>query len=351
MQSFIQDIRFAIRVLVKGYGVTLIAVITLAMGIGANTAIFSLVDAILFKPLPFSEPDRLVNLWNTNVQISRDQIPVTVEDFMDWRVQATSFQEMGLYRFESVNATGDGKPQRIRALRCDSNVLPLFGLSASLGRFFAEEEIQPGEDRVAILTDRYWRTRYAGRQDVVGESITIDGIEHIVIGVLPRDLSKIWNQTHIWLPLALYPDEVDRENHAYGAIARLAPGASLTSAQTEMDNIVARLAEEYPESNASVGIRLAPIRESMIDKESQLAFVFLLFAVAFVLLIACTNVANLLLAKSSARQREMAIRSELGAGKWRIVRQLISESSVLALAGAGLGVVLAFWGLDILVAS
>lgn len=351
MQSFIQDIRFAIRVLVKGYGVTLIAVITLALGIGANTAIFSLVDAILFKPLPFSEPDRLVNLWNTNVQISSDRIPVTVEDFQDWREQATSFQEMGLYRFDSVNATGDGKPQRIRALRSDSNVLPLFGLSASLGRFFAEDEIQPGEDRVAILTDRYWRTRYAGRQDVVGESITIDGIEHIVIGVLPRDLSKIWNQTHIWLPLALNPDEVDRKNHAYGAIARLAPGASLTSAQAEMDNIVARLAEEYPDSNASVGIRLAPIRELMIDKESQLAFVFLLFAVAFVLLIACTNVANLLLAKSSARQREMAIRSALGAGKWRIVRQLISESSVLALVGAGLGVVLAIWGLDILVAS
>ena len=351
MQSFIQDIRFAIRVLVKGYGVTLIAVITLAMGIGANTAIFSLVDAILFKPLPFSEPDRLVNLWNTNVQISSDRIPVTVEDFQDWREQATSFQEMGLYRFESVNATGDGKPERLRALRCDSSLLPTFGLPASLGRFFAEEEIQPGEDRVAILTDRYWRTRYAGRQDVVGESITIDGIEHIVIGVLPRDLSKIWNQTHLWLPLAFNPDEVDRENHAYGAIARLAPGVSLTSAQTEMDNIVARLAEEYPDSNASVGIRLAPIRELMIDKESQLAFVFLLFAVAFVLLIACTNVANLLLAKSSARQREMAIRSALGAGKWRIVRQLISESSVLALVGAGLGVVLAIWGLDILVAS
>lgn len=204
---------------------------------------------------------------------------------------------------------------------------------------------------MAILTDRYWKTRYGGRQDVIGESITIDGIEHIVIGVLPRDLSKIWNQTHIWLPLAFNPDEFNRENHVYRAIARMAPEASLTSAQTEMDNIVARLAEEYPDTNAALGIRLATIRESMIDKESQLAFVFLLFAVAFVLLIACTNVANLLLAKSSARQREMAIRSALGAGKWRIVRQLISESSVLALIGAGLGVLLAIWGLDILVAS
>ncbi len=350
MHSFFQDIRFAIRVLVKGYGLTLIAVITLALGIGANTAVFSLVDALLFKPLPLPQPDRIVYIFNSNPQVGSDQIRVTSGDFLDWKAQSSSFEKMGLMRSGTANLAGVDRPEEISITYAQAGTMEILS-HAARGRLFSIEEELPGNDRVLLLTDRFWKNRYGSDPEVLGREVTINSETYEVIGILPPELSMMWNLVDVWMPLALKSDEIDRTTHEYFAMARLKPGISNRSAQTEMDGIEARLAAEYPDTSGKWGINVMSIRDTFIGRESQLAFFFLLFAVAFVLLIACTNVANLLLAKSSARQREMAVRSALGAGRWRIVRQLVSESFVLALLGAVVGVLLAIWGLDVFVAN
>ncbi|MCZ6837154.1 MAG: ABC transporter permease [Planctomycetota bacterium] len=350
MYSFIQDIRFAFRVMVKNYGLTSIAVLTLALGIGANTAIFSLVDALLIKPLPFPDPDRLVFLWNKNPNLSFNQIGLTNEDFLDYQKQSSSFEAMALYEYDSATLTGSGTPQEINLIRAQPEMLSLHNLPAELGRFYTNDELE-GMDDVIVLSHSFWQSRYGGDVNIVGQEISLKHETRTIIGVLPKAFTINWNRVDAWVPLVLGPDDLNRENHNCRAVARLLPGVSLDAAQVELSNIASRLGQEYPDTNASWDVVLESYRDDVIDKDGQLAFLFLSFAVAFVLLIACTNVANLLLARSSARQREFAVRIALGAGRWRMMRQLISESLVLAVLGGIGGLLFAMWGMDAMVAS
>jgi len=351
MRSLMQDSRFAVRMLLKRPGLTAIAVLTLALGIGANTAVFSLVDTLMFRPLRFEDPDRLVLVWNTNPNIGFDEITVTTADYRDVKAQSNSFDAMGLHRYDSAVLTGDGAPQQLTVIAVDADVMGLHGLAPLHGRMLDAADFDEGGSDAVVLGHGLWQSRFGGRPEIVGGTITLNNQDRTVVGVLPRDYEDIYRDADAWTPLLLVPDEIERTSHNSRIVGRLRQGVSVEAAQADLDAIAARLASEYPATNANWGLRLETFRDDIVNRQSRLAFIFLLFAVGFVLLIACTNVANLVMARAAARRREFAVRAALGARRSRLVVQMIVESLMLAVAGAGAGVVLAYWGLDVLVAS
>ncbi len=354
MQTLWQDVRHSWRLLAKSPSFTCVAVLTLAFGIGANTAIFSIINAVLLKPLAFHEPDNLMVVWNTDPQ--DDQFAITYPDFLDWRQQQQSFEQLGAYSSRDFTLTGTGDPVRLRAAMLTAEVLPLLGVPPQLGRFFEEAEDRPGA-RAVILSHRLWRERFSARTDLLGQTITLNGTPHNVVGVMPADFAfplqndppiELWTTTAT-LQEGRLPLSAQRGNHAMEAIGRLKANVTRQQAQTDMQNIVAGLAAQYPETNAEFGVRVAPLHQELV-RDVRTALWILFGAVACVLLIACANVANLLLVRASSRHKEMAIRSALGAGRLRIIRQLLTESLLLALIGGGLGILLAMWATDSLVA-
>jgi putative ABC transport system permease protein len=340
--NFLKDLSFALRSLRKHPAFALAAVFALALGIGANSAMFSVMDAVLLRPLPFPHPDRLVNVWETNLVRNIPKMSAAPANYYDWRKQNQVFSELGAYQANTFNlATTEGEPERYVGAICDRGFFDALQVSPMLGRVFTEDEVPQGRDGVVILGYGVWRQRFGGDPTVIGRSLMLDGKPRIVIGVMPQGFAYP-PLTTMWAPLGFRRAAQERRDfHSLRVIARLKDGVSLSRARSDFQAIGTRLAQAYPFFNKDANIIVNLMLEDTVG-QLRPALLILLGAVAFVLLIACANVANLLLAKAAGRQREIAIRNSLGAARSRLVAQMLTESLVLSLAGGLAGLLLAF---------
>jgi putative ABC transport system permease protein len=359
MGNFGQDVRYGFRTLLKSPGFTFVALTALALGIGANTAIFSVVNAVLLQSLPYRDADQLVVIWEHNRPRDRQRNVVSPANFLDWQAQSNSFQEMAAFYDALFNLTGEGNPEEIRAQVTTGNLLTLLGTQPVLGRVYTKEDAEPGRDDVIVIGHGLWQRRFGGREDVVGKKISLNGENVTILGVMPQGFkwfikegSRSGKSAEMWTPTKFEP-LLATGNKGRGRFitvaGRLKPDVTLEQAQAEMSTIAARLEQQHPEANTGMGINLVPAREQL-SGEIKTSLYVLLGAVGFVLLIACANVANLMLARAASRQSEFAIRSALGAGRGRVVRQLLTESVLLSIVGGALGLLIALWGVDALVA-
>ena len=350
MESTFKDLRFAFRGLLKRPGFTVVALVALALGIGANTAIFSLVNAVVLQPLPFPEPDRLVWVYG-NIRNAGNRASVSPLDFLDYRNQNKTFEQFAASTTlpVPVTLTGSGEPERLQASTITGNYFDVFGVVPAFGHGFTLANEQSGQDQVTVLSYALWQKRFGGDPGIVGKTIVLDGKACEVIGVMGEGVS-LPQQAELWVPLNFNSSEdmKYRAAHFLRPIGRLKHGISLAQAQADTDVIAAQLEQQFPATNTGWSLRLIPLQEQLVG--SSRTTVFILFgAVVFVLLIACANVANLLLVRAAARQKEIALRTALGASRWRIMRQMITESLLLAIIGGGLGALLATWGIQLLV--
>ena len=348
IDTLYKDVRYGLRSLLRRPGVTMIALVTLALGIGVNTAIFSAVDSVLLRPLPFKDSERLVSIWEQGLSSGVKQNEVAPANFFDLRNQTQAFEGIGAHGPQDINLTGDGEPERLSGELVTANVLSLLGVQPALGRTFLANEDQPGQHRVVVLSDALWQRRFNRDSSIVNRSITLNGQSFTVVGVMPRGFFYPERETELWIPWAMEPEQASgRGDHYLRLVARLRSGATIQQASADVASIGARLAAEYPKTNEGLSFIVNSLHKDYAG-DLRLPMLILFAAVGLVLLIACANVANLLLAQATTRRKEIAIRIALGARRWTIVRQLLVESLLLAGAGGLLGVLGAFWGLEAL---
>ena len=333
--------RYAIRTLRRSPGFTIIALVTLALGIGANTAIFSFVNGVLLKPLPYRDPHGIVLVWEKPPGGHRNGISTL--NFLDWKNQNTVFEHMAAMNFGgSVTLTGSGQPEELPGVRVSASYFDIFGVQAVLGRTFAPDEDQLGKSQVVILSHRLWENRFGADPSIVGRTLTLSGKSCMVIGVMPPHgpFDRSWAQ--LWMPLAFEPRDMTRDYHWMMSFARLKPGVTLEKAQAAMNAIGARIAEAYPESNKGWGVTVERLEDQIVGRQLRRSLFVLLAAVGAILLIGCANLANLTLARGAAREREIAVRASLGAGSWRLIGQLLTENLLVAGTGGALGLALGY---------
>ncbi len=347
LEELAQDLRYTFRMLRANPGFTAVVAMSLALGIGANTAIFSLVNAVLLRPLPYRDADRLVAVWEWNIR-ERHINTVTAANYADWKARNHTFENMGYSWDESYTFTGTANPEAVAGYTFSCNIFPMLGATPLLVRTFLPEECQPGKDHVVVLSHKLWQRRFAADREIIGRSIQLNHQPYTVVGVMPPEFAHPSSWTAVWTPLALPPDFFsDRKIHALRVFGRLQAGVSFKRAQAEMDAISTQLATEYPDNDSGMGVQLWPIRDFYVG-DRKMSLVVLQTAVLGMLLIACVNVANLLLARASAREREVALRLALGAGTARLFRQFLTEGLLLATLGGAGGLALAFWGVSAL---
>jgi putative ABC transport system permease protein len=349
MESLLQDLRYGIRSLLKRPGFTAVAVITLALGIGANTTLFSFVNGILLRPLPYKDPGQLVVLDENAPKQGIKSFGVSYPNFVDWREQNHVFQDVAIYQANTYTLVGAGDPEQLPGARISQGLFEVLGVAPELGRTITADEDRPETNSTVLISHALWQRRFGSAASAVGRSLTVDGRTRTIVGVMPSGF-KFPETAELWVPMALNEKLYTRNDHGLSAIARLKPGATLDQAQAEMNNIARRIEERNPVTNEGMGVDVYRLRDRLVG-DSRQALLILLGVVAFVLLIACANVANLLLARSSARHQELALRVALGASRARIVRQLLTESALLSLLGAVFGLLLAAWGKNLLLAS
>jgi putative ABC transport system permease protein len=350
MRTVIQDLRYGVRMMLKQPGFTLIAIVTLGLGIGANSAIFSVANALLLKPLPFENLDRLVSIRESLPNQGLKATAVSPADFSDWRSQNTVFQEMAAYRLRDVTITGAGEPELVRGCFVSADFSSALEISAALGRTLLPEEDQPGRNQVAVLGHGLWQRRFAGDPDILGKTLTLNGRAATVVGIMPPAFDFPFG-TDLWLPLALAPEQMNqRETRNLQVLAHLEAGVTVAQAQAEMAAVAARIEQQYPQSNSGLTVHVIPLRDQQGDFTRPLLAVLTGMA-GILLLIACANVANLLFARAATRQKEIAIRSAMGASRLRVIRQLMTESFLLSFLAGTIGLLLAMWSVDLIKAS
>jgi putative ABC transport system permease protein len=356
MNTLWQDLRYGARMLVKTPAVTLVAIIALTLGIGANTALFSVVNAVLLRSLPYAEGERLAIVWeDRKIGAGNPHNVINLGNFYDWKDQNSVFSDMAVFFDRNLNLTSDGEPEEVAAQLASPNLFSVLGVNALQGRTFAPDDGQEGQPNVVVISYNLWQRRFGG-EPVVGHKITLSNQQSTIIGVLPPDVgfyiqqgSMISKSPEIWTPWQVSSDLRQRRGRFARAIARLKPGVTMALAQNEMNIIGARLSQQYPEFNTNWGVNVVPLR-TQLTGEIRRPLLILLGAVGFVLLIACANVANLLLARGASRKKEIAVRAGLGASRWRIARQMLTESLLLSAIGGVFGLLLAWWGTRALLA-
>jgi putative ABC transport system permease protein len=348
LADLLHDLRYAARTQLKNPAFTIVAVIALALGIGANTAIFSVVNTVLLRPLPYKDPDRLVMVWEDATKAGFPRDVPTNANFIDWRNQNQVFEDMAAISFDSFNLTGAGDPERLDGRRVSASLFQLLGVDPQIGRVFTAAENQPGSERVVLLSYGLWQRRFGGDPSIVGKPLNLNGASYTVVGVMPARFQFPTSYDQVWVPIAFTPQQAaDRTTHYLKVLARLKPGVTLSQAQTEMTTIATRLQQQYPKSNTDVGAAVTLLQEDRVS-DIRPALLILLGAVAMVLLIACANVANLLLARAAVRQKEIAVRVALGARRQRLIRQFLTESLMLSAMGGIVGLAIAYGGLILL---
>ena len=340
MEAILNDLRFGARMLRKAPGFSTVAVLTLALGIGANTAIFSFVDSVLLKPLPYPEPERIVNVWEKPPQYDRNGI--STMNFLDWQRQNTVFTAMAAQTGGSVTLTGGKEPVQLRTARVSASFFGILGVKPALGRTFASDEDQRGHEQVVVMSHRLWESRFGSDPGIIGRKILLDGHPFTVIGVMPAGtrFDRDWND--IWMPLAFQPQDMTRDFHWMMAWARLKPGVTLEAARQQMKAIAARIAHDYPKSNKGWSATIDRYQDRYVEDHLRRSLWMLLASVGVVMLIACVNLANLLLVRGAARDREVGIRVSIGASSWQLLRQFLSESVLLSAIGGCAGLLVAF---------
>ena len=349
LDSLRQDVAYSLRSIRTSPGFTAVVVLTLGLGIGANAAIFSVMNAVLLRPLPYPSSERIMTLWTDNRQQGWPQDVSSYPNFADWRAQNTTFAEMAAYHPRAMRTlTGNGEPEQVQGSLVVPTLFQVMGVNPARGRTLVMDDLT-GDRRVVVLSDGAWRRRFGEDPSIVGKTIVLNGAAHEVVGVMPPGFAFPDPSTEFWLSYPASITQRSRGSLSYSVVGRLKPGVTVDQARAELSTIAARLESQYPEANAKLGVTIVPLHENTVG-EVRPALLMLMGAVGFVLLIACANIANLLLARGATRTREIAVRAALGAGRGRIVSQLLTESACLALVGGAFGLLLAKWGVDALVA-